>query len=444
MAATNTPSASTAQPGATAPTTNQTVEIKAAEHVADKTTQTAAPVANDKVPSIETDQAPTKSKQARKAKAPTEVQEPVEIAQNALEKAPAREGSGEPSNTVDAEVMRTLAYLRAMRLRRVEELAQQNATISARSEGPHATEREPKNPRRLPSDMQERYLPVGDKMYFREKRDVVAFVDKGDKLHTPSKDPALAVTLVRIADERGWNDIRVKGTEEFRREVWLEASARGITVDGYKPAPIDKAELEIRARQFEARNAVEQRAATFKTRSPADGVAIAPELAGAYTAAAATETFARENIADEAVRREVIERTRQHIAADVAAGKTFSNLQVRVPEGAIKEHGEAPYKFDKAEKSSYYVTIAGRDGRDRTVWGQDLKRALAEARVAQGDYVRLQVEDKRGVKVQANIRDGQNRVVGQETIDANRNQWKVEVIDRAPEIKQGQQRSRGR
>lgn len=349
----------------------------------------------------------------------------------------------------DAEVRATLEMMKQMRLRRLaaEQAAQTSPITDNQPEkalGSAQLDSTPKPRRDLPADIASSYLIVGDKAYSRDKRDKVAFVDKADKLHTASRDPALATTFVRIADERGWTELRVKGTEDFRREVWLEASARGISVSGYKPDAKDKAELEIRASAFITRNAIEARSAAFHSLSPEAGTRVAPELAGAYAAAAATEKFVKSAIKNEATQQTVIQATRDRIAADVAAGKTFDHLRIRVPEGVIKAHGEANYNFDKVEPKSYYVTLAGTNGQERTLWGVDLKRAVGAAQVNNGDRVRLQMEESRNVKVTANVRDENQKVVGKEPIVTPRNQWRVEVIDRQSDIHKPQTRGRSR
>jgi hypothetical protein len=81
-----------------------------------------------------------------------------------------------------------------------------------------------------------------------------------------------------------WDELRVKSTDEFRREVWLEASSRGIHVDGYKPSELDKAELERRSAFSRQRNTIEKRSEILKTLPPEQGVCRDPSLAAAYAA----------------------------------------------------------------------------------------------------------------------------------------------------------------
>ncbi|RYG96303.1 MAG: hypothetical protein EON58_12370, partial [Alphaproteobacteria bacterium] len=98
----------------------------------------------------------------------------------------------------------------------------------------------------IPSDVQQKYIQVGSKFYFPKTPDLVAFEDKGNKLETGSNSEAIAENMVRIAEARGWNEIKVSGSETFRREVWLEAATRHMHVKGYNPSEQDLAALSKR------------------------------------------------------------------------------------------------------------------------------------------------------------------------------------------------------
>ena len=70
----------------------------------------------------------------------------------------------------------------------------------------------------------------------------LAFVDKGSKLTVETHNKAVIQDLIAIAKARDWQEIKVTGTETFRREVWKESYAAGLDVKGYKPS-----ELELQA-----------------------------------------------------------------------------------------------------------------------------------------------------------------------------------------------------
>ncbi|TCP74197.1 plasmid mobilization system relaxase [Rhizobium sp. PP-CC-2G-626] len=75
-----------------------------------------------------------------------------------------------------------------------------------------------------------------------------------------------------------------------------------------------------------------------------------------------------------------------------AAQDEFTNA------GRLVDHGAAPYEHNRQARESYFVTLENDKGEQRTLWGVDLKRALAEGRPpgsaspAIGDRIGLQHE----------------------------------------------------
>lgn len=85
-------------------------------------------------------------------------------------------------------------------------------------------------------------------LYLTRGADTEAFMDHGSHIHILTCDPAeqqqSIQAAIEIAKARGWRELEVTGTDDFRRQVWMEASLAGIQVKGYVPSPEDKAELE--------------------------------------------------------------------------------------------------------------------------------------------------------------------------------------------------------
>ena len=46
--------------------------------------------------------------------------------------------------------------------------------------------------------------------------------------------------MLKVARYRGWSRLKVEGEEAFRREVWVQARAMGIQVQGYRPRDRDR------------------------------------------------------------------------------------------------------------------------------------------------------------------------------------------------------------
>lgn len=201
----------------------------------------------------------------------------------------------------------------------------------------------------VPPEIGSQYLQVGEKYYHPNNTKTPAFVDRGDKLETPSRAPKSATALVKIAESRGWEDLRVKGSEGFRREVWLEASVRGIHVDGYKPSELDKVELERRDTFMRDQNSVEVRSEAFQKLPPEEGTRRDPSLANAYAVVQAAKAFAKERIPDQVQQSAFVEATRAKVVTDLEAGRTTPTVNIRAvaPNRAVKQTRDLAQRRDQ-------------------------------------------------------------------------------------------------
>lgn len=223
----------------------------------------------------------------------------------------------------------------------------------------------------VPPEIEKQYLRIGDKFYHPKNTDLVAFEDKGNKLETRSNSENIAESMVRIAEARGWDEIKVSGSETFRKEVWLEAAARGMHVKGYSPTEQDKAELAkkvsesdlnkiekdskpFRAREKETEEAKAKQpdavkpelksepektdslnkrmAEAFAKESAVDAVKKHPELSGAAAAVAMMDKKAEADGLTEQQRAVVAARVRQNVVNSIERGD--------IPQVTVKEHVE--------------------------------------------------------------------------------------------------------
>ena len=205
--------------------------------------------------------------------------------------------------------------------------------------------------------MKERFLQVDNKFYFPDKTH--AFDDKGQKLSTKSENQQVIASLVDIAKARGWEKVTVRGTEDFRRAAWLEASMNGLEVSGYKPTAIEKAHLAKLVKEPVKENSIEASTERVKTTGQREAVSPAGDRQAQQPAQPA-------NDAPKA------ERT-----ADLNRAKDFS-LREGVVTGKLIEHGEAKYQFDEKKDKSYFVRVQT-DAGERTIWGKDLGRAMRDS-----------------------------------------------------------------
>ncbi len=84
---------------------------------------------------------------------------------------------------------------------------------------------------------------------FRGDTSRVAFTESTFRLATDTNSPSVARSMVDVAEARNWHSLRITGSEDFRRLVWLEAAARGVKTLGYEPNPADLERLKVEREQ---------------------------------------------------------------------------------------------------------------------------------------------------------------------------------------------------
>lgn len=227
---------------------------------------------------------------------------------------------------------------------------------------------------------------------FKDGTRAVAFTDRGGRLTSASNDARAARAVAAMADGKGWTSIQVSGHAEFRREAWLEARSRGLSVRGYKPTEQDLAELDERGAKREPNR-------------------VNPD--------------AREPIAD----TERDTESQSHASNPVKPSGPRSKSRNDSLNGELIDHGPAPYKDDPDASDSYRVRVQTDTG-PQDAWGVDLNRAIAKSGAEPGDVISLTRGGSETVTVDSKVRDEAGRVVGTERIEANRNQWMVTVAER--------------
>lgn len=243
-------------------------------------------------------------------------------------------------------------------------------------------ESEPGSPREdldtVPEDVRRRFVQVGRKYYFPDG--ARAFTDRGRRLTTPSENAEVIRSLVTIAQARGWNEIVVRGTDQFRREAWFAARVVGLEVRGYHPTDVEQARL-VRTL---ATGQAQSKPKSAEAKPPQGKVRPSREKPG------------------------------KDANPDLILGR-------------LLEHGVAPFQQDPHESMSYFAKLQTPKG-ERVVWGVDIERAFAESqtRPQVGDEIGLRFVDRKQVTVKATHRDNDGKVVGQTELDTHRNCWVVE------------------
>ena len=221
-------------------------------------------------------------------------------------------------------------------------------------------------PNSLPAHIRSRYVKVGDE-YFRDSSEKnPTFKDGGTRL--VGRDASVAGELVEIAEHRQWDRLRVSGSEEFRREVWKAAMARGIEVEGYSPT---KVELEEARRRGEGSITHIDRSRGPSQREERSGIAL-------------------------------------------PARPDFD----RGVEGRILEIGAAKFN-EKAKRDTPFVDLETADGRRERAWGVGLSAALERSGSRVGDHVAVRRAGTDSVEVDSN----------KGRIPADRNRWDISRVD---------------
>jgi hypothetical protein len=233
----------------------------------------------------------------------------------------------------------------------------------------------------VPEDVRRRFVQLKDEYFFPDG--AKAFTDRGDRLTTQSENTEVIRSLITIAQSRGWGEVRVRGSEKFRREAWAAAQSAGIEIRGYKASEFEQSRL----------------ARTIAERSAAH----APRVAESSSAPLRTD----------------------------AAATSKSSMREDRPRGlligTLVERGRAPYRHDMKEAMSYYAKLETAAG-ERTLWGVDLERAFKESlsKPGAGDLVGLRAVRQEPVTVKARERDAEGKVVRERDLDTMRNRWIVE------------------
>jgi|WetSurMetagenome_2_1015567.scaffolds.fasta_scaffold19261_5 hypothetical protein len=194
-----------------------------------------------------------------------------------------------------------------------------------------------KRRRAVPPRVEKQFRREGDKYFLKDGEKGLAFEDKGDKLTSKSSNERVTGAIVAIAEARGWSHMDVKGSKEFKRNVWMEGAVHGIKVDGYTPNEQDLAELHARSKR--------------------------------------------------ALNKEAGER-----------GLAAEKINPQEITGELVKHGEAPLGFSKGAQSSYFVQVKTDTG-VKTVWGASLVNGIRSSGAKEGDHIHVAYQNKGSAKV---------------------------------------------
>jgi conjugative element/phage-associated large polyvalent protein len=215
------------------------------------------------------------------------------------------------------------------------------------------------------------------RLYADERKEYLAFKATDDRLVTRIAAAEVIRDMVSVAQHRQWEALHVRGSVEFRREAWLEASARGMDVKGYQPSELDRQALADRR--------------------------VAWDRAQART--------------NDAEARSASDRPLQADRLDYDKGVS----------GRLMEVGYGPYRNRADAEPSTYVAIELDDGRRHQVWGVGLETDVANSGGRPGDRISMRRDGVEPVIRAIKSIDAATGIASIERRQMWRNRWSVTV-----------------
>ena len=183
----------------------------------------------------------------------------------------------------------------------------------------------------VPKEVKDKFVQSGNSFYFKGSDDRLAFKDTGNKLKTKIDGDQIADSMIAIAKNRGWSEIKVTGTETFKKDIWKKAAEQGIAVRGYTPTKVEQAELENKGVEIPKQGQSlspekstltpeQERAKAFKELSGTDAVKKHPELAPYVAAVTAIQKKVESENLSDANKKAVIERVRMNAVNSINQG----------------------------------------------------------------------------------------------------------------------------
>ena len=86
-----------------------------------------------------------------------------------------------------------------------------------------------------------------ERFYYDDyKRNALA-IRTDEKVVSSKRDDLNTIrAMLDITQARGWPAVMIRGTQDFKREAWIEATARGIEGKGFNPSDLDRQEADRR------------------------------------------------------------------------------------------------------------------------------------------------------------------------------------------------------
>lgn len=266
----------------------------------------------------------------------------------------------------DTELQRSQAdYEESMRRQNAEQA--QTATLPESK-----PQNQPQLEFRIPDSVAAQYRTNGNEKYMLDPRTDKLAIDARSEniLKTRNNDKKTIKNMLAIAETNGWQNIKVKGSPEFKKEIWLQASLKGLEVQGYKPSEQDKKLLETRKAQLER------------------GI----------------NSISKEN---------------------------NPSQQVRQTSGKLMGYGVGVHPNNKEGKNTYYVDIQKSNGQTERLYGHGLRDAIIQSKAERGDNITLTKTGHNGKNNTWQADVSKQKTASQKLIDAARTSGSPEALKMA-------------
>jgi Large polyvalent protein-associated domain 7 len=252
----------------------------------------------------------------------------------------------------------------------------------------------------------------------------VAFVDSGKSITSALTDKATIRSMIELASVKNWKEISVTGTDEFRRNAWLEAKSAGLEVNGYEPRAADKNLLAEILSENRPGNQIRPIDST-QSHDVRPGENIPQRSPPRVHINADTITPNEEkvlNVSRAYMKGQQFSDQWTDATIEALAKKLRAE---RVYIGELVNHGKAPYEFNDKNAESYFVALKTSRG-EKVIWGKELPAAMENR--TPGEMIVLQNIGKVGVVVKEQQYDKVGNVIGVKAKDAIRNEWTAEPL----------------
>ncbi len=254
-----------------------------------------------------------------------------------------------------------------------ESMRRQNAEQAQTATPPESKpQNQPQLEFRIPDSVAAQYRTNGNEKYMLDPRTDKLAIDARSEniLKTRNNDKKTIKNMLAIAETNGWQNIRVKGSPEFKKEIWLQASLKGLEVQGYKPSEQDKKLLETRKAQLER------------------GI----------------NSISKEN---------------------------NPSQQVRQTSGKLMGYGVGVHPNNKEGKNTYYVDIQKSNGQTERLYGHGLRDAIIQSKAERGDNITLTKTGHNGKNNTWQADVSKQKTASQKLIDAARTSGSPEALKMA-------------